>query len=172
MRKAIPCLVVEQLSLMQHFSLFCALSSRRVLPPGLASSCFAWIFGNFKYIIFFYKYEYPFHNLFINDILQHCANQLKQVLIRVISMYVSGLFWAIQDKARRGKGEDKSRQDKASSCDSQARHEMCPLVLKKSVSISVVGDGTICIESHQPGTASACCFMRRVGRRCQIRVMY
>ena len=82
---------------------------------GADSSCLAWsflvmlvwVFGNFQHIIFLNIYHYPFNTLHTYGILQgYCTNQLQLVLLTVISMCGSGLFFCHTKQA-------KTRQDVA-----------------------------------------------------------
>ena len=61
---------------------------------------FCCVFVIFNTLIYFNEYKYSLHTLHFHTIPQgHWANQIQPVLLTVISMYVSGLYWAIQDKA-------------------------------------------------------------------------
>ena len=69
--------------------------------PGLTSSCFVLVCGNFERIVIF---QLAFTKLYMYYIHQeHCANKLQPVLPTVISMFRTGIFMAIQDNARRDK---------------------------------------------------------------------
>ena len=64
----------------------------------LALSGFLIIFN----IYIFKEYEYPFHISYLYNIPKG-TSQLQSVLLTVISMFGSGLFWDMQDKTRRHK---------------------------------------------------------------------
>ena len=85
----------------RRYSIYQNQGTPHLVLPGLACF-FLSFFVIFNTLISFNEYKYPLHTLHFHTIPQgHWANQIQPVMLIVISMYVSGLYWAIQDKRKR-----------------------------------------------------------------------